>query len=329
MANQFYETRKMFENYTGCTANVRLPYESWLRLHNPGKGGNDSNSKAAAALFVMFFDEITLAWNKAKADFIQDEDGIECVLQYLQKNVDKIRENKSKYTPNYIYRVAYNCMDCLRYVEREQFRSKLTSSNVVPRDDEELDLYDMAPDQIDYDLERTRKKFWAIIEAMDNEKDSFGKTAKVINHLLNGESLHKVSERAANRDNDPLRDVSVTKEEMTQIIETLKSKLARFKPVFLGGADELEVASEEDVVPRNLRKQPKLIEQIQAYIESQGSINLAEAERLFLLTRMPLNKMMHQLQDAGLPVVAHIVNVADGVVPNKEIEMIDYYYLSK
>lgn len=323
MTNQFYETKTMFENYTGCTANVRLPYEEWLRLHNPGKDGNDSNSKAAAALFVMFFDEITLAWEKAKADFIQDEDGIECVLQYLQKNVDIIRKNKSRYTPSYIYRVAYNCMDCLRYVEREQFRSKLTSSNIVPKDDENLDLYDIAPDSIDYDLELTRKEFWGTIEGMDDQ------TAKVINHLLNGESLYKVSARAANRDADPLKDVSVTKQEMAAIIENLQEKLAKFKPAFLGNHGELETATEEDLVPRNMRKQLKLAEQVKAYIESQGSINLVEAERLFLLTRKPLNTMMRQLQEAGFPVVAHRVDVLDSVVPNKEIEMIDYYYLAK
>lgn len=320
MTNQFYETKTMFENYTGCTANVRLPYEEWLRLHTPG---DDSNSKAAAALFVMFFDEITLAWEKAKADFIQDEDGIECVLQYLQKNVDVIRKNRSRYTPNYIYRVAYNCMDCLRYVEREQFRSKLTSSNVVPKDGEELDLYDMSPDSIDYDLELTRKEFWETIEGMDDQ------TAKVINHLLNGESLYKVSARAANRDNDPLKDVSVTKQEMAAIIEKLQEKLEKFKPAFLGNHEELETATEEDLVPRNMRKQPKLTEQVKTYIESQGSINLVEAERLFLLTRKPLNTMMRQLQEAGFPVVAHRVDVLDSVVPNKEIEMIDYYYLAK
>ena len=323
MANQFYETKTMFENYTGCTANVRLPYEEWLRLHNPDKDGNDSNSKAAAALFVMFFDEITLAWNKSKADFIQDEDGIECVLQYLQKNVDIIRKNKSRYTPNYIYRVAYNCMDCLRYVEREQFRSKLVSPNVVPTDNEDLDLYDTSPDSIDYDLELTRKEFWSTIEGMDD------RTAKVINHLLNGDSLYRASSRAANRDEDPLKDVSVTKQEMVGIVESLKDKLAKFKPAFLGHDKDLEVASEEDLIPRSLRKQPKLVDQVRTYIEAQGSIDLVEAERLFLLTRKPLNTMMRQLQKAGFPVVAHRITAMDSVVPTKEIEMIDYYYISK
>ena len=324
MANQFYETKTMFENYTGCTANVRLPYEAWMKLHNPGKDGTDKNSKAAAALFVMFFDEITLAWSKASADFIQDEDGIECVLQYLQKNVDKIRENRARYTPSYIYRVAYNCMDCLRYVEREQFRSKLTSSNVVPRgEDDPLDLYDTSPDTFDYDLEFSRRDFWAEIEKLGDE------TAKVVNHLLNGDSLYKVSARAANRDDDPLRDVSVSKAQKEEIMERLRTVLAPYKSVFLGSPEELEAASKDDVAPLNLRKQPKLVDQVKAYLESRGELHLGDAERLFLLTRKPLNTMMHSLKDSGFPVAAHYVDVIDSVAPANPIEMIDYYYLVK
>lgn len=312
MANQFIETRNMFSAYTGLSANQQLSYDEWMSLPDSSK---------AAALFVIFFDQITLAWNKAKADFTPDEDGVDVINQYLMKNVPFIKEDKERYTSNYVYRVAYNCMDCLRYVEREKFRSMLESSNVVETSDDTLDLYDMVPDEIDFDLESRRSSFWKTIEQMGPEAE------KVVNHLLNGDSLHKVSTRAINRDNDPLKDVSVSKAKYQEILNELRSKLSVYKEDFLGSVSELEVASEEDLVPKNLRKQSTISEQVYEYMKKRGSINLFEAERLFLITRMPLNKMMHEFQEKGYPVKFHWI---DGVIPTgHESEMIDYYYLAK
>ena len=321
MTNQFYETRTMFENFTGCTANERLPYEVWMTFHRPNKDGEDPNSKAAAALFVMFFDQITLAWNKARADFVSDEDAIECVLQYLQKNVDIIRANKSRYTANYIYRVAYNCMDCLRYIERDKFRSRLESSHLIETDDDTLDLYDTCPEEVDFDLESVKSEMWKLLENEDEKK------TKVITHLLNGESLSRTSTRSSAYATDPLRDIGVTKAECDEIINRLREKLAKYKVVFLGNADELEVATKEDLVLRNLRKQPKLCDQVYDYLKINGSIDVFEAERLFLLNRKTLHNMIDQVKAKGHKVVAHWVEVGDKVVANRTIDMIDYYYL--
>lgn len=321
MTNQFYETRTMFENFTGCTANERLPYDVWMTFHRPNKDGKDPNSKAAAALFVMFFDQITLAWSKARADFVPDEDAIECVLQYLQKNVDIIRANKSRYTANYIYRVAYNCMDCLRYIERDKFRSKLETSHMVDTDDDTVDLYDLQPEEIDFDLEAVKADMWRLLENEDE------KTIKVINHLLNGESLARVSSRSAAYKNDPLKDIGVTKAECEEIIRSLRTKLAKYKALILGDESELRPATEEDLVPLSLRKQPKICDQVYDYLKSNGIIDLFEAERLFLLTRMPLHRVMQQLKDKGYPVVAHYEKVGDKVVAHRTTDMIDYYYI--
>lgn len=311
MFNQFIETRNMFSAYTGITANQQLSYDEWMRLPDSSK---------AAALFVIFFDQITLAWNKAKADFTPDEDGVEIINQYLLKNVPKIKEDKSRYRAGYIWQVAYNCMDCLRYVERDKFRSMVESSNIVETGSDPVDLYDMVPDEIDFDLEARRVQFWETIESMGDE------TIKVVNHLLNGESLRKVSKRAANRENDPLKDVSVSKVQLAKILDELREKLSSYKDDFLGTEENLESATEEDLVPRNLRKQIPLIDQVYDYMQKQGSINLFEAERLFLITRKPLNSMMHEMQEKGYPVQFHWV---DGMIaPGKEVEMVDYYYLA-
>lgn len=105
--NQFIETKNMFENAIGVK--YPLTYEGWLAVRDELK---------AAALYVQFFDEITLAWSKAKSNFTSDEDGVSTVMQYLIKNVPIVMNEPKKYNPKYIYRVAYNCMGCLRRVQR-------------------------------------------------------------------------------------------------------------------------------------------------------------------------------------------------------------------
>ena len=79
MNNQFRETRKLYINYLQYTK--PLSYVEWVALPEDHK---------AAALFVQYFDQIELAWYKAKSFFTSEEDGVYTVMQYLMKNVDKI-----------------------------------------------------------------------------------------------------------------------------------------------------------------------------------------------------------------------------------------------
>ena len=72
----FYQTRDMFKEFIGV--DTPLAYSTWMEL---------DPDKKAAALFVNFFDQITLAWYKAKSFYAVDEDGVSTCLQYLQKNV--------------------------------------------------------------------------------------------------------------------------------------------------------------------------------------------------------------------------------------------------
>lgn len=227
MADQFKETLNIFRSFVQYTQ--PLTWDEWAAL-------NDSEQQVAV-LYCQFYDQITLAWYKAKADFVPDEDGVSCVLQYLNKNVPIILAEENKFTPAYIYRVSYNCMDCLRYVQRDINRSKLETTNVTYYDGEELDLCDLVPHKdMSYEDRMTKAAFWSIIKEMGAEAE------KVVNHLLNGvydkdgnwqgESLRRVSKRSKAYGVDPLTDVSVSEEQCEQIIGQLRERLAGFKAVY-------------------------------------------------------------------------------------------------
>lgn len=212
MSNAFAETKKLFIESTRYTRPVS--YEEWILIPQEHK---------AAVLFVQFYDEITLAWYKTKSFFVVEEDGVSTMLQYLIKNVPIIENDPKRFKPSYIYKVAYNCLYCISHdIKRDIERFEKEVSNIVMSGEDQLDLFDTVPAKSDMYDEVMRKEFWAIIESEGL------KTQKVINHLLNGESLGTVSKRSKSYATDPLRDIAVSVEEMENIIADLKRKLARF-----------------------------------------------------------------------------------------------------
>lgn len=100
--SQFYRTLQMYRNYVGYTK--PMSYQKWLRLDDRLKAG---------ALYCQFYNEITLAWYKVFTKWSLEEEGVECINQYLIKNVDLIKKDKARFDPRYIYKVAYNCLYCL------------------------------------------------------------------------------------------------------------------------------------------------------------------------------------------------------------------------
>ena len=217
MKNAFYETRNLFRSYTGYTR--PLSYNDWLLV---------ADSDKAAVLYVQFFDEITLAWNKTKSFYALEEDAVSTVLQYLSKNVPILVNDPKRFTSAYIYRVAYNCLYCISHdIKRDRERYENETSNIVICGEDVHDLFDtvMCNDD-EVDVRAVRSEFWRVIETMGPE------TEKVINHILNGESLGKVSKRNKSYESDPLRDVSVTADKMAAVIEELKVKLDRFRNVY-------------------------------------------------------------------------------------------------
>lgn len=217
MADQFKEAFNRFRDFSGYME--PMSWDQWSSLKDP--------DTMVAVLYCQFYNEITLAWYKARAEFVPDEDGLSCVLQYLIKNVPILQNDKNKFTPAYIYRVAYNCMDCLRYVQRDINRHNNEMTNLVILEGEELDLCDLVPHRDEeFEDHEDRVNFWGLIKSMGPEVE------KVVNFLVNGESLRRVSKRSQCYGVDPLTDVSVNEDQMKEIIEMLKVRLAGFKSIY-------------------------------------------------------------------------------------------------
>lgn len=246
----FYETRNLYRTYTGYTE--PLSFEEWAKRPQGEK---------AALLFVQFFDQITLAWEKANAfDFIEGEEGVSIVLQYLEKQVaqdqyykkddpkkkasaefrkknpDKfftttrriIEEDPRKFTPAYIYRVAYNCMYCICHdLKSVQDRWDNETSAITIYDGKELSVFDQIADysgsaeQVAEDL-TFETEFWRVVE-------DAGLTAeKVMRYLLSGDAndLKKANPRSKQYENDPLRDIEVSPEMLEEVIEDLRTRFS-------------------------------------------------------------------------------------------------------
>lgn len=212
--NQFRETRNLYINYLQYTK--PLSYVEWVSLPDDHK---------AAALFVQYFDQIELAWYKAKSLFTSEEDGVYTVMQYLMKNVEIIKANPKRFTPAYIYRVAYNCLYCICHdpiVERIRFET--TTSNITyTSSGDELDLFDTTV-SIHSDIELTydRNQFWQAVAALGP------KGQKVVNHLLNKAPLGKYAAKSTWAKDESLKDVEVSKEELEDIKLRLATILAEF-----------------------------------------------------------------------------------------------------
>lgn len=245
MANMaaFYETRNCFCNFIDYTE--PLSFDEWAKVPEDRK---------VAFLFVQFFKEITLAWDKANQfDFIEGEEGVTTVLQYLQKQVcdtyikghpkkkvskvyaaahpdeceerHMIEEKPERFSPGYIYRTAYNAMYCICHdLKSVKDRWDFETDSVVMYDGKELSLFDTFADKGGsvadlHDSESFEDEFWSIIE------DTGLSGEKVMRYLLseNKADLLKLSPSSRlYKQGDPLRDVEVSLERAEEIIAELK-----------------------------------------------------------------------------------------------------------
>lgn len=222
--HQFIQTRNMFRDY--LSGYPKKPtFEEWNNA--------DADDKAAL-LYVTFYQEVTLAWYNAVVSknviYISQEDGISTVLQYLMKNVDKISEDENRYAPNYVYQVCYNCLLSLwktRGTDRQRCTNEI--SNEYVDGDITVNLWDLVPSEDDdIETQETKEAIWNIIRHMGP------KAEKVVNHLINpSDTLHKVSQKSAERPIDRLANVSVTKDEFDAIIEELRIKLEPYRDILI------------------------------------------------------------------------------------------------
>ena len=145
------------------------------------------------------------------------------MMQYLEKNVPVIEQDRERFSPAYIYRVAYNCLYCICHdIKRDRERYENETSNVVQNDGEELDLFDTVQEDSDFLQMILKDNFW-------EECYKLGpKVEKVINYLMNGTKLTK---NKSKKPNEPeyLKDVEVSKDELATIVDMLRSTLVRYQ----------------------------------------------------------------------------------------------------
>ena len=245
----FYDTRNLLINILNYTE--PLSYEEWKAKPDELK---------AAFLFVQFYREIILAWDKADSlDFGDDSEGVSTILQYLEKQVSTLQyfckddptkkalaefrrqnpegyivvekrmidEDPTRFSGGYIYRVAYNCLYCITGHDRKRDKEKMNNetSSIIIHNGEELNVFDSfvdADSSIESVLEKNllETEFWSIIE------DSGAPAQKVMRYLLSHdvEDLKAHSSRSKRYKNDPLRDIEVSIDTVQGILDELREK---------------------------------------------------------------------------------------------------------
>lgn len=225
MGNAFATTLGLFRSNVNYTR--PLSYEEWLALPEDHK---------AAVLYCQFYEQITLAWYKVVSVYSNDEDGVDEVCQYLMKNVEKINGNPKKFTPAYIYKVAYNCLYCLcRDPNRYKRTYENECSNIFGSGDDEFDIFDtVGTDGSEFTRDAKdiqREKFWKIIESKGKE------TILVVAELL-GETFNWTETTTKKDGSSAFKTISkkdmakITEEQKARIIEDLQNELIEFYYVF-------------------------------------------------------------------------------------------------
>ena len=167
MNNEFAETRKLFQTIFHYDKTRPLSYDQWMKIPDDQK---------SAVLYLQFYDQITLAWEKTKSYYTLTADGVSIVLQYLEKNVRIIKENSNKFNARYIYRVAYNCLYCICHdliYPRLAYENEIPEQVSVHNDNENsFSYYDIKSDNHDdieiqlaeIEADKQLQIFWDAIE---------------------------------------------------------------------------------------------------------------------------------------------------------------------
>lgn len=158
-SSEFYNTYKLYREYIGFDDSYS--YKKWLKLPDKYK---------AAALYCQFYNEITLAWHKVKTSWSIEEEGIECINQYLLKNVEKIKKDKKRYTPQYIYTVAYNCFYCLcidNSKNKERYNNETCEEFSANNDD--VSWFDFIGEYNDFEDVREKEELINFINSLDED----------------------------------------------------------------------------------------------------------------------------------------------------------------
>ena len=161
-ASPLYETFASCANFLQYTK--PLTYDEWFVLDQDHK---------AAALYVQFFSQITLAWYKCKqiyaSFYASEEDAVSTMFQYILKNIPLIESDGKKFTEAYMYKVAYNCLYCICHdIKRDKDRYELEMSNCICDDCGEvmIDLFDTVAELDSLNTEMLRDHLWSTVDKL-------------------------------------------------------------------------------------------------------------------------------------------------------------------
>lgn len=224
--NNFIITRIHFEEYLGYDRSSPYTFEQWSNLRDDCK---------TAALFCVFFNEITLAWYKVVTSYSRTDDGVDEVLRYLHKNVPIILAHPQRYTPQYIYRVAYNCLDCLcvdhnryrKWYDHEQSNIRADGSNIYDGAESPTSDFNISKDF-------AKAQMWKDIEAKGG-LDAVAVVNSLIRDVAQGED--------GNWDNFNSRQASIRykklerEHKVAEVLDSLKEILEKYIDIL--GDEEL------------------------------------------------------------------------------------------
>ena len=179
-SSEFYKTYLLYREYIGYKK--EYSYRKWCSLPEEYK---------VAALYVQFYNEITLAWYKTKTQWSLEIEGVEIINQYLTKNVEKIMNDKKRFSPRYIYKVAYNCLFCLCIdPTKNKERWEKEESNIKNSDGEEFDLFDTFCDHKSIEGEIKQAQLAEFIDSLDEELQIY--VAEVLEELTEYQIISKL-----------------------------------------------------------------------------------------------------------------------------------------
>lgn len=214
---QFHETYNCLAsqlNYRGRD----LSYKKWL--------SKDEDLKSSY-LFVNFYDAVSNAWRrKSTFTFIDEAEAVSLVLQYLQKNVSKIKSDSKRYTSSYIYTVCFNCMAILHWRKCDRTRAQLETSLTVTHNGEEFDLLQVVSSTTveEFDVtDQLSSNLFDVVALMGVEYENLAY------HLVSPDiSLNRTSSRGKDRNTNPFADVRVSKKNVQQMTEQIKRRIASY-----------------------------------------------------------------------------------------------------
>lgn len=177
----FRDTKDFFA--TLIVQKFPMDHEQWCSI---------PEDKQAAALFVNFFHEIEMAWNRCRNIYTDEEDAVHVLITSLMHNTPIIRDNPKRYSEAYIYRVAYNAILGLtrNYKKAKARLDNTICSTVFDCDNEGSDVngFDTLSDKNavndpESEFRAMQSEIWDVIANLDEDQTA------LVDNILSGTKL--------------------------------------------------------------------------------------------------------------------------------------------